>query len=112
MDETILLTMNLRDNLSKEYDNSTSTHNHASYKRICSWITSWLSDKLDIDIKCICEEAPILSYGLDSLSAVELEREIIAEFRLDFFVGDIFENVSIRNFIERTLERQYEFECF
>jgi acyl carrier protein len=100
--------MNLKeDNLLKEYHNTTATSNDVSYKKICSWITSWLSDKLNIDIKCINEEIPILSYGLDSLSAVELERDIIAEFNLDFFVGDIFENASIRNFIEFSLDREY-----
>lgn len=101
--------MNHRDNILKGYDNSTSSHSHTSYKRICSWITSWLSAKLDIDIKCINDENSILSYGLDSLSAVELEKDIITKFHLDFFVGDIFENVSIRDFIEIALKRQYEY---
>jgi acyl carrier protein len=81
--------------------------NDISYDRISTWTKSWLSDKLNIDINYINDDIPILSYGLDSLSAVELEKEIIAEFNLDFFVGDIFENASIRNFIEFSLDREY-----
>lgn len=80
--------------------------NDISYDRISIWTKSWLSDKLNININYINDDIPILSYGLDSLSAVELEREIIAEFNLDFFVGDIFENASIRNFIEFSLDRE------
>lgn len=109
--ETILLKMHIKeDNLLKEYHIYATTNNDASYKKTSFWIKSWLSIKLNIDIKYIDEENPILSYGLDSLSAVELEKDLIAEFHLDFFVGDIFENVSIRNFIELTLKRQYKYE--
>jgi acyl carrier protein len=96
------------DNLSMGNHNTIIAPNDVSYKRISIWTKSWLSNKLNIDIKFINEENSILSYGLDSLSAVELEKDIIAEFHLDFFVGDIFENASIRNFIEFTLNRQYE----
>ena len=101
--------MGLReDNLSNVKYNSATANNNVSYREISLWTKSWLSGKLNIDIQYINEEYPILSYGLDSLSAVELEKDLIAKFHLDFFVGDIFENVSIRNFIELTLQRQYE----
>ena len=91
----------------KRHNLSLNIDYEISYDRISIWTKSWLSDKLNIDINCINDDIPILSYGLDSLSAVELEREIIAEFHLDFFVGDIFENASIRNFIEFSLDREY-----
>jgi acyl carrier protein len=91
------------------YHNNATTLNYVSYKKISAWTKHWLSDKLNIDIKCINEKDSILSYGLDSLSAVELEKDIITKFHLDFFVGDIFENVSIKDFIENALQRQYDY---
>ncbi len=69
------------DNLLKECHIHATTNNDDSYNKISLWIKSWLSDKLEIDIKYINEEYPIVSYGLDSLSAVELERDLIIEFQ-------------------------------
>lgn len=91
----------------KRHNLSLGIDNDVSYARISFWIKSWLSDKLNIEINAINDDIPILSYGLDSLTAVELEKEIIDEFNLDFFVGDIFEHASIRNFIELSLDRRY-----
>jgi len=94
------------ENLLKGKHSIATTLNYVSYKKISVWTKYWLSDTLNIDIKRINEKDSILSYGLDSLSAVALESEIITKFHLDFFVGDIFENASIKDFIENALKRQ------
>lgn len=92
---------------SRRHNHSLDIDKDVSYDRMSFWIKSWLSDKLNIEINAINDDIPILSYGLDSLTAVELEKELIDEFNLDFFVGDIFEYASIRNFIELSLGSRY-----
>jgi len=62
---------------------------------IMNWIKNWLGAKLGIDPHQIKSEQPILSLGLDSITAVELESELNARFMTDIFVGDFFENNTI-----------------
>jgi acyl carrier protein len=62
---------------------------------IMNWIKNWLGAKLGIDPRQIESEQPILSLGLDSITAVELETELNARFATDIFVGDFFENNTI-----------------
>jgi acyl carrier protein len=62
---------------------------------IMKWLKTWLGEKLGIDPIQIESKQPILSLGLDSIGAVELESELNERFMTDIFVGDFFENITI-----------------
>ena len=63
-----------------------------SVENIQAWLISWLSNKLKISPKSINPDNPILSYGLDSLGAVELEREVNEQFGIAIHIADFLEN--------------------
>lgn len=67
---------------------------------IAMWIQNWLGKKLAIDPKQIDINQPILSSGLDSIGAVELECDINNTFNTNIFVGDFLENNSIVHIAE------------
>jgi acyl-CoA synthetase (AMP-forming)/AMP-acid ligase II/acyl carrier protein len=65
-----------------------------------SWLRQWLANKLDIQPDMIDPSSPILSYGLDSLGAVELEREVKENFGIEIHLADFLENNTIRALAE------------
>jgi acyl carrier protein len=67
------------------------------------WLKNWLGNKLNINPEEIESDQPILSVGLDSIGAVELENDINNTFDADVFVGDFFENNSIECIAEGVL---------
>lgn len=62
---------------------------------LTNWLVLWLSKKTKTDIKDIDLEKPIMSYGLDSISAVELERELRQKFGIKISLSDFLENKSV-----------------
>jgi acyl-CoA synthetase (AMP-forming)/AMP-acid ligase II/acyl carrier protein len=68
--------------------------------RLQTWLIHWLAQKLGISPNTIDPEAPILSYGLDSLGAVELEREVNEKFGIEIHLADFLENNTIRALVE------------
>lgn len=64
-------------------------------ENIRQWLINWLSDKVKISAEDIDPEEPILSYGLDSLGAVELEREAREIFGIEIHPADFMENNTI-----------------
>ncbi len=73
---------------------------------ITNWIKNWLSNKLAISIEQIDSSQPILSYGLDSIGAVELESDINETFDLDIFLGDFLENNTINYLAETGIQNR------
>jgi acyl-CoA synthetase (AMP-forming)/AMP-acid ligase II/acyl carrier protein len=65
-------------------------------ERLQTWLIHWLSQKLGISPDTIDPEDPILSYGLDSMGAVELEREVNEKFGIEIHLADFLENNSIK----------------
>ncbi|MDT8394307.1 MAG: AMP-binding protein [Bacteroidales bacterium] len=59
------------------------------------WLIQWLSNKVGIDPKTINRDTPILAYGLDSMGAVELEREVNEKFGIEIHLADFLENNTI-----------------
>ncbi len=94
----------------KEADNFTgSDHiipekNTLSADELVLWIKNWLGNKLNIDPGQIDPDQSILSFGLDSIGAVELESDINEKFNLDLFVGDFMENNSINYLVKNGLK--------
>lgn len=60
------------------------------------WLIQWLSNKVGIDPKTIDPGKPILAYGLDSMGAVELEREVNEKFGIEIHLADFLENNTIK----------------
>lgn len=60
-----------------------------------AWLILWLSNKLKISPDHIDPDQPIMSYGLDSIGAVELEREVTKAFGIEISLIDFMENNSI-----------------
>lgn len=60
-----------------------------------AWLIQWIGKKLGIDQKNIDPEDPIMSYGLDSMGAVELEREVKETFNIEIHLADFLENNTI-----------------
>lgn len=71
--------------------------------QIQEWLVSWLAKKINIDPSSIDPQIPILSYGLDSMGAVELEREVKAQFGIEIHPGDFMENNSIESLVQKGL---------
>jgi acyl-CoA synthetase (AMP-forming)/AMP-acid ligase II/acyl carrier protein len=82
-------------NESKTISNSSDTEQPSSDK-ITKWIINWLSNKLPLDPDQIDPNQSVMSFGLDSIGAVELETEINNTFNINLFVGDFIENNSIK----------------
>ncbi len=59
------------------------------------WIINWLSRKLNIKKDLIDPEKSILSYGLDSLTAVELEQEVNTKFGIKWSVASFIQENKI-----------------
>jgi acyl carrier protein len=72
-------------------------------ERLQTWLIHWISQKLGIEPNRIDLDTPILSYGLDSMSAVELEREVNEKFDIEIHLADFLENNTITAFVEMGL---------
>lgn len=66
-----------------------------SYIEFLTWLMNWMSNKLKIDSATINPENSIMSYGLDSMAAVELERDIKERFDIEIELSDFLENNKI-----------------
>lgn len=68
---------------------------------LMDWMTSWMSSKLRIDKKTIDVTRPITAYGLNSMKAVELQRDFLVNFGIDFPPYLFFEKISIQKLTEK-----------
>jgi len=84
-------------------DNTQNVESRPDVESMVLWLKNWLGNKLNINPEEIESDQPILSVGLDSIGAVELENDINNTFDADVFVGDFFENNSIECIAEEVL---------
>ncbi len=70
------------------------------------WLKTWLGNKLNIDPESINDDQPVLSLGLDSIGAVDLECDMNLEFGSNVFIGDFLENNTIDYLVRASLENQ------
>ncbi|MCF8234544.1 MAG: AMP-binding protein [Bacteroidales bacterium] len=75
-----------------------------SPKQIESWLSGWLAAKTGMDPRQIDPEKSVLSYGLDSIGAVELEREVNKQFGISIELSDFLENNSIKELARKGFE--------
>ncbi|MCF8387671.1 MAG: acyl carrier protein [Bacteroidales bacterium] len=69
--------------------------NEATPENVEKWLIAWLSNKLKISPGSIDKNKSIMSYGLDSMGAVELERDVQKKFDVEMSITDFLENNSI-----------------
>jgi acyl-CoA synthetase (AMP-forming)/AMP-acid ligase II/acyl carrier protein len=81
--------------LSAEYHAINLDTRDFSEEDVQKWLINWMSAKVKIDPKTVDPEKSILAYGLDSLAAVELEREISLQFDIEWSVSDFLESNKI-----------------
>jgi len=67
----------------------------SNHENVQAWLINWLSNKVKISPESINPNKPILSYGLDSLGAVELERDVKEKFDIEIHLADFLENNTI-----------------
>ena len=75
-----------------------------SEEEMKTWIRNWLANKLNMNPENIDSSQPVLSYGLDSIGAVELECDMNLEFDSNVFIGDFLENNSIDFLVKASIE--------
>ena len=75
-----------------------------NYENVQAWLVNWLSNKVKISPESINPNKPILSYGLDSLGAVELERDVKEKFNIEIHLADFLENNTISALVKIGLE--------
>lgn len=73
-------------------------------ENIKNWLIMWLSDKVKINPANIDPGEPILSYGLDSMGAVELEREARERFGIEIHPADFMDNNNINSLARMGVE--------
>jgi acyl-CoA synthetase (AMP-forming)/AMP-acid ligase II/acyl carrier protein len=73
-------------------------------ENVQAWLINWLSNKVKISPESINPNMPILSYGLDSLGAVELEREVKEKFGIEIHLADFLENNTISALVSIGIE--------
>lgn len=80
---------------------NTGTSSTNYYIEILTWLVNWLSEKLKIEPGNINPEKNIMSYGLDSMAAVELERDIKEKFDIEIELSEFLENNKISYIAQR-----------
>ena len=73
-------------------------------ENIQQWLIMWLSEKVKINPANIDPGEPILSYGLDSMGAVELEREAKEKFGIEIHPADFMDNNNISSLARMGVE--------
>ncbi len=92
LDNNLNIIANWEMDLSKEYEDFGED---ISTDSVEEWLVNWLARKVKMDPKDIDPDKPILSYGLDSMGAVELEREVTKQFGIGIELSDFLENNKI-----------------
>ena len=67
----------------------------STLEEVQEWIINWLSRKLEIKKELIDPKKAITSYGLDSLTAVELEQEVNTKFGIKWSVASFIQENKI-----------------
>lgn len=80
---------------SLEINNQISPTNEITKTTIQGWLINWVSNKLNLNAEDIDPQNPIMSYGLDSIAMVELEREVSNQFKIKIELSDFLENNTI-----------------
>lgn len=90
----------------KALEETDTSIDNLSIAGLRKWLINWLARKTNTDPQSIDPSKPIMSYGLDSISLVELEREVTRKFGIEISLADFMENNNINRLSEIGLNEQ------
>lgn len=64
------------------------------------WIINWMAQNLEIDIVKIDPDKPVSNYGLDSIAAVSLERDVNKQFGVEWPIESFLKENSVNKLVE------------
>ncbi|MDT8393398.1 MAG: AMP-binding protein [Bacteroidales bacterium] len=64
------------------------------------WIIYWIAQKLDLDPARIDPDKPVSSYGLDSITAVSLEKDVNEQFGIEWPIESFLKENTINQLVE------------
>ena len=68
------------------------------------WMINWIAQKLEIDPASINPDRAVSAYGLDSITAVSLERDVNKQFGIEWPIESFLKNNSVNQLVEEGIE--------
>ena len=68
------------------------------------WIINWMAQKLELDPNRIDPDKPVSSYGLDSLAAVSLEKDVHTQFGVEWPLESFLTENSVNQLVLEGME--------
>jgi acyl carrier protein len=68
------------------------------------WMINWMSQTLELDPGKIDPDKPVSAYGLDSIKAVSLERDVNNQFGVEWPIESFLKENSINELVEEGIE--------
>jgi len=64
------------------------------------WMINWMAQKLELDPGKIDPDKPVSAYGLDSITAVSLERDVNKQFGVEWPIESFLKENSVNELVE------------
>lgn len=64
------------------------------------WMINWMAQKLELDPGSIDPDKPVSAYGLDSITAVSLEKDVNAQFGVEWPIESFLKENSVNQLVE------------
>lgn len=64
------------------------------------WMINWMAQKLELDPGKIDPDKPVSAYGLDSITAVSLERDVNKQFGIEWPIESFLKENSVNELVE------------
>ena len=71
---------------------------------IREWLINWMSQKLEINPDNIDPDKPVSAYGLDSISAVSLERDVREQFGIEWPIESFLKENTVNQLVAEGIE--------
>ena len=68
------------------------------------WMINWMSQTLELDPGKIDPDKPVSAYGLDSIKAVSLERDVNKQFGIEWPIESFLKENTINELVEEGIE--------
>jgi acyl-CoA synthetase (AMP-forming)/AMP-acid ligase II/acyl carrier protein len=64
------------------------------------WMINWMAQKLELDPGTIDPDKPVSAYGLDSITAVSLEKDVNSQFGVEWPIESFLKENSVNQLVE------------
>lgn len=71
------------------------------------WMIQWMAQHLEINPRSIDPDKPVSAYGLDSISAVSLERDVNKQFGVEWPIESFLKDSSVNQLVEEGIRLLY-----